>query len=125
MADYSQEIAYLESVLNDAVSRVEVGETTTVLDLDAARKRLAELRGLDDDSAAAGRTRPRVFRTNPLFQNPCSQSPKRQDAGAIVNRTPEPTATEFNMMHRFAPSCSNYFKIRAAYRQKGKMPEQE
>lgn len=42
MADFSQEIAYLEGVLNDAVSRVDVGETRTVLDLDAARRRLAQ-----------------------------------------------------------------------------------
>lgn len=42
MADYSQEIAYLEGVLNDAVKQVDVGETRTVLDLDAAHRRLAQ-----------------------------------------------------------------------------------
>lgn len=63
MPNFSQEIAYLESVLNGATSRVDVAETSTFLDLDAARRRLAELRALDDGSIAAGRTRPRVFRT--------------------------------------------------------------
>ena len=61
--DYSNEISHLEGILNDAVTSVRVAETSTEIDLDAARRRLAELRALDPASQAAGRTRPRVFRT--------------------------------------------------------------
>jgi hypothetical protein len=63
-----------------------VAETRTVFDLDAARRRLAELRALDDDSVTAGRTRPRIFRTNLLFQIRAANQQKgkmpEQDFGA-------------------------------------------
>jgi hypothetical protein len=60
VADYTSEIAHLESIVNGAVSGMSVDGTSTQWDIDAARKRLAELRALDADSIAAGRVRPRV-----------------------------------------------------------------
>jgi hypothetical protein len=64
MADYSAEIELLESIVNGAATSVNVDGTSTQWDLAAAKKRLAELRNLDADSIAAGRTRPRVFKLN-------------------------------------------------------------
>lgn len=64
MADYTEEIKHLESIVNGAVSATSVDGTSTAWDIAAARKRLTELRGLDADSQAAGRTRPRVFKLN-------------------------------------------------------------
>jgi hypothetical protein len=64
MADFSKEIAHLEALVNGATQAVVVDGTNTTFDLAAARKRLAELRLLDDDSQAAGRTRPRVSGLN-------------------------------------------------------------
>lgn len=58
MADYSIEIAALESLLNSATRSVSVDGMSTTLDLESARRRLAELKALDDGAIAAGRVRP-------------------------------------------------------------------
>jgi hypothetical protein len=60
MANYATEIAELESILNGAVDSVSVDGTSTHIDLDAARKRLQELRAKDTLSISSGRTRPLV-----------------------------------------------------------------
>lgn len=64
MADHSAEIAELESIVNGATQSVSVDGTSTTWSLADARKRLAELRALDNDSIAAGRVRPRVTTLN-------------------------------------------------------------
>ncbi len=51
MADYTAEIEQLESVLNGAVESISVDGLSTKVDLDQARKRLNELRNLDEGSA--------------------------------------------------------------------------
>lgn len=62
MADYSTEIAHLEKVINAAMRRVSTDGLSTDFDLEAARKRLAALRKLDDAQRAAGLVRPTVTR---------------------------------------------------------------
>ena len=64
MPDYSTEIAELEAILNGSIDSVSVDGTSTHVDLDAARKRLAELRAKDTLSIAAGSVRPRVVGLN-------------------------------------------------------------
>jgi len=58
MPDYSEEIAYLEEIINSSVRDVMVDGTRAVYDFDAARKRLAELKTLQGSAMA----RPRVAR---------------------------------------------------------------
>lgn len=58
MADYTAEIAKLEEILNAAVRDVSVDGTRASYDLEAARKRLAELKTLQGSAQA----RPRVAR---------------------------------------------------------------
>lgn len=58
MADYSEEIAKLEALVNGAVRSVTVDGTSAQYDLEAARKRLAELKAAQGDRNA----RPRVAR---------------------------------------------------------------
>lgn len=57
MADYSQEIQKLEAILNAATSSVSSDGASASIDLDAARRRLLELRQLDDASLAAATVR--------------------------------------------------------------------
>jgi hypothetical protein len=49
MADYSAEIAQLETLLNSATKSVSADGLNTQFDLDVARTRLAELRRLQGD----------------------------------------------------------------------------
>ena len=58
MADYSIEIAALESLLNSATRSVSVDGMSTTIDLESARRRLAELKALDDAAIGSGRVRP-------------------------------------------------------------------
>jgi hypothetical protein len=62
MPDYSAEIAELEEIVNSSVDQTAVDGTSTKVNLEHARKRLAELRALDPDSIQAGRVRPRAMR---------------------------------------------------------------
>ena len=55
MANYSQEIAEIEAILNSGQTRVTVDGQTVVHDLDALRKRLRVLKQLDDNSVARRR----------------------------------------------------------------------
>ena len=64
MADYTTEIAELEELITGAAESVSVDGTSNKWSLADARKRLSELRLLDDDSIAAGRVRPRVSTLN-------------------------------------------------------------
>lgn len=50
MADYSTEIARLEAILNAGAKSVTTDGQKVDYDFDAIRKRLAELRALDDNS---------------------------------------------------------------------------
>lgn len=59
-ADYADEIAYLEGVVNSGVTQERVGTEGTTHDLAAARRRLAYLRGL----TAASRPRRRMYRVD-------------------------------------------------------------
>lgn len=58
MADYSSEIAQLEAILNAGTSSVSVDGMSARYDLAEVRKRLAELKALDDMQRAMGRARP-------------------------------------------------------------------
>lgn len=58
MADYTSEIAALEAILNAGTSRVSVDGMAAEYDLTAVRKRLAELKALDDSQRAFGNVRP-------------------------------------------------------------------
>lgn len=58
MADYSTEIAALEAILNAGTSAVAVADLSVRYDLEEVRKRLAELKALDDQTLATGRVRP-------------------------------------------------------------------
>lgn len=62
MADYSTEIAALEAIVNGAVSGVTVDGTSHKVDIEQARKRLAELRAMDDTSLTNNMVRPTVTR---------------------------------------------------------------
>lgn len=59
MADYSTEIANIEAILNSGTSSVSVDGMSTSLNHDSLRKRLAELRQLDDATQQSGSVRPR------------------------------------------------------------------
>ena len=59
MADYSAEIAQIETILNSGTRSVSVDGMSTAYDHDSLRKRLAELRALDDSTLAAGKARPK------------------------------------------------------------------
>ena len=59
---YAAEIAQLEKLINSATKGVSADGIRTDFDLDAARKRLGELRQLADPSS--NRVRPRVFRAD-------------------------------------------------------------
>lgn len=50
MADYTKEIEQLEAILNGAVESITVDGISTKVSIDQARKRLNELRLLDDAS---------------------------------------------------------------------------
>lgn len=58
MADYTEEILALEQLLNSSASSVSVDGMSTSIDLEQARRRLQELRALDDASRANSRHRP-------------------------------------------------------------------
>lgn len=60
MADYSVEILALEALLNSGQSTVTVDGMTSTVDLAEVRRRLTELRRLDDDSIADGRSKPNL-----------------------------------------------------------------
>lgn len=60
MPDYSAEIAKLESLVNNATRSVSVDGTSAQIDLEQARKRLAELRTLQGGANA----RPAISRIN-------------------------------------------------------------
>lgn len=60
MANYDDEIAELEKLINAAATEVQVDGTRAKYDLEAARKRLSELRTLQGSEQA----RPRVARLN-------------------------------------------------------------
>lgn len=62
MANYQTEIQALEAVLNAGASSVQVDGMATRYDLAEVRKRLAELKALDDAAIDAGRVRPVVAR---------------------------------------------------------------
>ncbi len=64
MADYREEIAHLESIVNGAVTSASFDGVSTSISIEAARKRLAELKAKDPTAIAAGQTRPRVFKMN-------------------------------------------------------------
>lgn len=59
MADYSAEIAAIEQILNAGASSVSVDGLSTSYDFDQLRKRLAELKALDDSTINAGNVRPK------------------------------------------------------------------
>lgn len=59
MADFSAEIARLEAILNAGTQYVGIDSMQTFYNLPEVRRRIAELKSLDDDTIAAGRTRPR------------------------------------------------------------------
>jgi hypothetical protein len=61
MADYSQEISTLEALVNSATTSVSADGLSTSFDLDAAKKRLLELRRLQGDWQLV---RPRVATLN-------------------------------------------------------------
>jgi hypothetical protein len=56
MPSYAAEIAELEQLLSSAVKDTSADGVRTSFDLDAARKRLAELKALQDPSIAKSRT---------------------------------------------------------------------
>jgi hypothetical protein len=58
VADYSTEIAALEAILNAGTSSVSVDGMRVQHDLESVRKRLAELKALDDSIVAQGKRRP-------------------------------------------------------------------
>ena len=58
MANYQAEIAVLESILNSGASSIQVDGMATRYDLAEVRKRLAELKALDDSTLEAGKSRP-------------------------------------------------------------------
>jgi len=62
MPSYAAEIAHLEELINSAVTSTSADGVTASFDLEAAKRRLAELRQLADPSS--NRVRPRVFRTD-------------------------------------------------------------
>lgn len=64
MANYQAEIQALESVLNAGASSIQVDGMSTRYDLAEVRKRLAELKAMDDSTIDAGRVRPVVTRIN-------------------------------------------------------------
>lgn len=64
MADYTEEIAQLEQIVNGAIDSVTTDGTTTKFSIAQARKRLSELRAEDDTAVAAGKVRRRVRRAN-------------------------------------------------------------
>lgn len=62
MPSYAAEIAELEQLINSAVKDTSADGVRTSFDLDAARRRLTELRQLADPSSK--QVRPRVFRAD-------------------------------------------------------------
>lgn len=59
MADYSAEIAAIETILNSGAKSTSVDGLSVSYDLVALRKRLAELKALDDTTLEAGTQRPK------------------------------------------------------------------
>lgn len=59
MADYSVEIARLEAILNAGTQYVGVDGMQTFYNLPEVRKRLSELRALDDSTIERNKARPR------------------------------------------------------------------
>jgi hypothetical protein len=60
MPDYSAEIAALEEILNAGTSSVSTDGLSMAYDLEQVRKRLTELKALDDATVTSGRPRPRT-----------------------------------------------------------------
>ena len=60
MADYSAEIAALEAILNTGTQYVGIDSMQTFYNLPEVRRRITELKMLDDSTLLAGKTRPRV-----------------------------------------------------------------
>lgn len=58
MPDFSKEIAALEEILNAGASSISTDGEQVSFDLSEVRRRLAELRRVDDGELAAGRHRP-------------------------------------------------------------------
>jgi hypothetical protein len=59
MADYSAEIAAIETILNSGATSISVDGLSTSYNFDQLRKRLAELKALDDSTIANGNVRPK------------------------------------------------------------------
>lgn len=59
MADYSAEIARLEAILNAGTQYVGIDGMQTFYNLPEVRKRLSELKALDDSTIESGKGRPR------------------------------------------------------------------
>lgn len=59
MADYSSEIAAIETILNAGAKSTSVDGLSVQYDFAALRKRLAELKALDDATLQAGNQRPK------------------------------------------------------------------
>lgn len=59
MPDYSQEIAAIEAILNAGTSSVSIDGMSASYNFEQLRKRLAELKALDDATVSASKVRPR------------------------------------------------------------------